>query len=235
MLVVNENVKLIAQDLVDKLGSFQVSVLADAIGALKDNRNAVLGDKIHGVKAGLKFAGVAVTVKAPDGNLFPIQYALYKGYPGAVLCIDTGKHMENPYLGEMMAFTARGFGYKAIVIDGLIRDKAEIMDMDYPVFALGTHPMPKAPSVGGEINVEINLDGAAVHPGDFIAGDDDGMVVITPACAADILAIAETKAQADAQRLENIKKFFAAPVESRDIYSTMGPGFAKQYKLLEDK
>lgn len=233
MFIYNENIIKISEETISALNTYTVSVLADAISAVNNSKNKVLCSRIHGVKQGLHFAGIAVTVKAPNGNLFPIQYALYKGFPGAVLCIDTNNHANNPYLGEMMAVTARGFGYQAIVIDGLIRDKAEIIAMNYPVFAVGTHPRPKAPVLGGEINVPIILDGAEVNPGDYIAGDDDGFVIISPEFADAVAAKAAEKFSADEARLANIIKYFELPADERDIYSTMGAGFAKAYKELE--
>lgn len=235
MFVCNDNVNKISADVVEQLGQFSVSVLADAISALGSDKNRVLGSRIHGLKAGMKFFGVAVTVKAPEGNLFPIQYALYKGFEGAVLCVDTQQHEGNPYLGEMMSVTAKGFGYRAIVIDGLVRDKAEICAMNYPVFAVGTHPRPKTPVVGGEINVPIMLDGVQVLPGDFVAGDDDGLVVIAPECAEALIGIAQKKFDGDEARLQNILRFFETPEAERDVYTTMGPGFAKSYRELNEK
>lgn len=232
MFSYNEYTPTANPELVEQLAQFSTPILADAINLVGSDRNGVLGGRLHSLQAGLKFHGTAITVNATDGNFFAIQYALYKGYPGAVLCIATEGHNKSAYLGEMMACTAQGFGYVAVVIDGLIRDAAELRAMNYPVFAAGTHPRAYSPTPDGEINVKIQLDSVAVFPGDIIIGDDNGIVVIAPELAEAVLSSALKKAAGDDARLNNIRKYFMLPEEERNIYSTMSAKFAESYKKL---
>jgi 3-hexulose-6-phosphate synthase/6-phospho-3-hexuloisomerase len=65
-----------------------------------------------------------------------------------------------------------------VVIDGAIRDTVEIRELRFPAFARLITPTAGEPKGFGEINVPVTVGGIKVFPGDWIVGDDDGVVVI---------------------------------------------------------
>lgn len=213
---------------VAQLSRYATGILCDAIYALKDPRNRIIGTRrVKSVKPGLKLAGAALTVKAPAGNSFPVQYAIYHGFPGAVLVVDCGGYMDGPYMGDLMVRSAQGLGYAGIVVDGCIRDGAEVAAMDFPVFVRAFNPTKPAKALEGQINVPVSVDGAEVNPGDIIIGDDDGMVIICPDCASALLPLAEAKDATDKTRSARIEAFFTKPEQERNLEEIMGADFIK--------
>ncbi len=65
-----------------------------------------------------------------------------------------------------------------VVIDGAVRDVDDIRAMKYPIFAKSVVPNAGEPKGFGEINAEIQCGGQTVRPGDWITGDESGVVVI---------------------------------------------------------
>src|SRR5205085_6590876 len=111
--------------------------------------------------------------------------------PGDVLLIDAGGDLNNAAVGCILAFYASHVGVVGLVIDGAIRDVAEIRERDFPVYARGvTHRGPYKDGPG-EINVPIVMGGMAVEPGDILVGDADGIVSVPQAIAERVLASAK--------------------------------------------
>ena len=235
MWINNPSVPSVTPETVQKLAQYPTSVLADAIGKLNDERNNVIGNGLKAVKPGLKVAGLALTVKATNGNSFPVHYAIYNAFPGAVICVDTEQYTQGPYLGDLMIRTAQGLGVAGMLIDGYYRDWAEIAAMDFPLFARGCHPRKPSKAMEGEINTPVYIDGVKVYPGDVIIGDDDGFVIICPECAEQLVGLAEEKNTADVQRAEKIETFFSLPPEARNLQTIMGGDFMKALAAVENK
>jgi len=106
--------------------------------------------------------------------------------PGDVLILATGGSFQN-VLGDNMVNFARSRGLNGIVTDAPVRDVAAIRMLDMPVFA-------RSPATRIPLNLEpVALDipvicgGAQVRPGDYIVGDDDGVIVVPDARAEDVL------------------------------------------------
>jgi regulator of RNase E activity RraA len=91
-------------------------------------------------------------------------------------------------IGDILALRAQVRGAAAIVTDGGLRDAAVVAELDIPVFHAGAHPAVLGRRhVPWEIDVAIACGGTTVLPGDILAGDDDGVVVIPPAIAEEVL------------------------------------------------
>lgn len=86
--------------------------------------------------------------------------------------------------GNLMATTAKVRGLEATVIDGAVRDVAEIRRIGYPVFARRISPATSVGRlVGAAKQVPVKCAEVMVHPGDYIVGDSDGVVVVPQAAA----------------------------------------------------
>ncbi len=132
---------------------------------------------------GGRLAGPAVTVKyAPRRGIGASKENLYsiirRCKPGDVLVIEA-LGTDCWILGENVAHAALYQELAGIVLDGRVRDAAEIREMELPVFCRGASVRPHAPFMElVDYNVPINCAGAQVHPGDIIVGDADGIVVV---------------------------------------------------------
>ncbi|SAK91555.1 RraA family protein [Caballeronia ptereochthonis] len=125
-------------------------------------------------------AGTAVTVRSRGGDNLAYLRALEFCRPGDVLVIDAGGDIGNAVVGGILTFYAAKIGLAGVVVDGAIRDVAEIRSRAFPVYARGvTHRGPYKDGPG-EINVPVSVGGMVVNPGDVVVGDQDGLLAIPP-------------------------------------------------------
>jgi 3-hexulose-6-phosphate synthase/6-phospho-3-hexuloisomerase len=126
----------------------------------------------------VKMAGKAVTVQTFAGDWAKPVEAIDLAGQGDVIVInnDGGVHVA-PW-GELATRSCMGKGISGVVIDGAVRDVDDIRRLNYPVFARAIVPNAGEPKGFGEINAEISCCGQLIRPGDWIAGDMNGVVVI---------------------------------------------------------
>jgi len=126
----------------------------------------------------VRMVGRAVTVQTFAGDWAKPVEAIDVAGKGDVLVInnDGGTHVA-PW-GELATLSARNRGIAGVVIDGAARDIDDIRRMGFPLFARATVPNAGEPKGLGEINTEITCCGQIVRPGDWIVGDESGVVVI---------------------------------------------------------
>ena len=131
---------------------------------------------------GTKLVGPAFTVRTLAGDWSKPVQAIDQADAGDVIVIDAGG--EPPAVwGEMASMSARNRGIAGVVIRGGIRDTADIRKMGLPAYATVVCPHAGKPKGYGEMNVPVSLGGQTVNPGDWIVGDDDGLIVLPKARA----------------------------------------------------
>ncbi len=148
-------------------------------------------------KPGMKLVGPARTTFSP-GAVEAAIHAIAACQPGDVVVIAGGGGDAHASLGGIMALDAERHGAAGCVIDGAIRDTAEIRESGFPIFARASTPHGAAVDPNGAINGPIAVAGTRVHPGDVIVGDDDGVVVIPRADLDTVIADAEAKGEKEA-------------------------------------
>jgi regulator of RNase E activity RraA len=160
-------------------------------------RDAVMGHGIRPLWPGVpRVAGPAFTVRCPAGDNLMVHAAIHRAEPGDILVIQGGDADFALSGGNVCAWAQRR-GVAAFVADGVVRDLAEVRERAFPVFARGVIPIPGAKEGPGEINGPVRCGGAAVQPGDIVVADEEGIVVVPRAGAAEVLAKAQAKAAAD--------------------------------------
>jgi regulator of RNase E activity RraA len=127
--------------------------------------------------------GTAVTVRTRGGDNLAVLRAYDYCRPGDVMIVDAGGDITNAIIGGIMSFGAAALGLKGMVIDGAIRDVAEIRERNFPVYARGVSHRGPYKDGPGEINIPITVGGMVVVPGDIIVGDQDGLVAFSPIIA----------------------------------------------------
>ncbi len=168
---------------------------ADLVGAFESVPSAIVSDVsstpdvamdagLEPIGRDLEMAGTALTVSASPGDNLVIHKAITMAEPGDVLVVDGDGYTGTAYLGELMCASCRAHDLAGVVVDGAVRDRAELEAMDLPVFARGVHPAGPLKAHPGSINVPVTCGGVSVAPGDIVVGDDDGVAVV-PAAAAD--------------------------------------------------
>ena len=124
----------------------------------------------------MRFCGVIETVKAFEDNS-KVRECVGEPGAGKVLVVDGGASTQRAMLGDMLAAKAVTNGWSGILINGVIRDSAEIGTMDLGVKALGTHPCKTVKRGLGDRNVSVRFSGITFTPGHYLYADEDGIIV----------------------------------------------------------
>lgn len=161
-----------------------------------------------------RIAGPAFTVRTARHDNLMLHAAIYLAEPGDVIVVEAGD-AEMAVAGGNVCAVAQRRGVVGFVIDGVIRDVAESRANAFPLFARGVSPIPGSKDGPGEINAPITCGGVRVTPGDVLVADEEGIVVVPGARAAEVLARAQAKAEADAaETLDSWEKKHRARVEA---------------------
>lgn len=174
------------------------------VASVSDAAEQILGRKMymsHRMQSVFpaKFAGYAVTVllKKDEGNkdanaLAGMMAAIDRGAKDSVYVMTVEDGADIAGMGGLMGTTMHARGYAGAVVDGGVRDIAQLRRIGFPVYALG--PVPST-SVGhykfAGANIPLLCDGVQVQPGDIVTADADGVVVVPRAKAEEILVLAE--------------------------------------------
>lgn len=133
-----------------------------------------------------------------------LHKALDLAEPGDILVVDAQGDLSNSLMGELMVLWAKKRGLGGFVIDGAIRDVGALKKMDIPIYAAGITPAGPYKDGPGEINVPVSCGGVVINPGDILVGDEDGLVVIKPEDAPELLKKTKAKNLAEQKIMEDI-------------------------------
>ena len=183
-----------------KIASSTIHEAAGRIGALPS--------AIKAVAPGMRICGPAFPVKGPPLDNLALHFGIDEAQPGDVIIADVGGHYEGGYFGEVMCTSARARKLGGLVIDGCVRDGAELAEMGWPVFARGLAMRGTLKDLDGDlrINERIAIGEAIIEPGDLVVGDTDGVVVIPKAMAAAVIEASITREANEAETMEILRK-----------------------------
>lgn len=167
---------------------------------------------VYPLRPGMRVAGEAYTLRLlptredvgeptflANPN-YPQRHAIETVGPGQVLVVDARGDTRAGILGDILTLRIARRGAAGLVTDGAVRDAQGVAATGLPVFAAGAHPLQHtAIHVAADEQLPIQCGGVLVLPGDVIAGDDDGIVVLPRALAAEIAA--------DAAEQERVETF----------------------------
>jgi regulator of RNase E activity RraA len=169
------------------------------------NRSQSMAARIKPLAAGTRLTGQARTVACMVGDNSAIHAALRLIGAGDVLVIAAGGYTEAALWGGLLTQAALSRGAAGVVIDGAVRDIAEIRAAGFPCFAAGAIPAGPHKGFGGTIDGVIACAGCTVAPGDVILGDDDGIAVVPLSRAAEVLADSRAKIAQEDAALERLR------------------------------
>lgn len=123
-----------------------------------------------------RFAGPSATVRCFEDNS-AVRTALEEAGEGRVLIVDGGGSLRCALLGGNLALLAQRNGWAGVVVNGCVRDVAEINACEIGVRALATHPRRSDKRGGGSSGQTIEIAGVRIAPGDWCYVDDDGILI----------------------------------------------------------
>lgn len=165
-------------------GSFSTCDFCDAHKSDMSGAFRVLPPVFKDYGAVTQFAGPVVTVKCYEDNT--VVKALLEspgvidtplGPRAAVLVVDGGASLRRALVGGLIGASAARNGWAGVVVDGCVRDLAELAAHAVGIRALAHMPMPTDRRNQGQRDVEVHIQGVRVVPGDWLYADADGMVV----------------------------------------------------------
>ena len=156
-----------------KLLELKTALLSDVM-----NKAGAMDHDMKNQSGQCRMAGPAFTLRVHTADILMVGKAVSLCPPGRVLVIDGQGELNTALWGSIITVAARIKGMEGVVIDGAIRDLEEIRREQFPVFARAVVPNAGGAEYAGEVNVPVQCGGIAVHPDDWIVGDEDGVVVI---------------------------------------------------------
>jgi 4-hydroxy-4-methyl-2-oxoglutarate aldolase len=138
------------------------------------------------------------------GDNLALHNAVLAAPAGSVLVVDA-QGAEHGHWGEVLAAAAQHRGISGLVIDGGVRDTAEMSQMGFPVFSRSVTVVGTVKDYPGEFGAPVRVGKLVVHTGDLIVGDADGVVVLPEAEAAAIVARADQRVADERRILAEIK------------------------------
>jgi 3-hexulose-6-phosphate synthase and related proteins len=137
------------------------------------------------LKEGTKLIGRALTVQTANGDWAKPVEAIDRAKPGDVIVIDVGGAPMAVW-GELASNSAVTMGVTGVVIDGAIRDIDDIKKMGFPAFAKSVIPCAGEPKGYGGIGMEVTIGGQIVRTGDWMIGDENGLIVVPKEIAVEV-------------------------------------------------
>jgi regulator of RNase E activity RraA len=201
------------------------AALADVLDA-RGHRDQTLPPGIRPLEPGQRLAGRAYTVQGrpSDTNDYDAALravlAMLGDVPGEHVAVYACEQDVAAHLGELSVTSLKARGVAGCVLDGGCRDVRFIRDEGFPVFCRFVTPEDSTWRWELEATqVPITIGRVRVEPGDWVVGDDDGVVVVPQAVAEDVLAEAEAKASTESEIRVAVRAGMP-PLEAYERYGT---------------
>ena len=164
------------------------------------------GTKLVGAARTLRFVPGREDLFASHGGGYNAQKRAFDAVgEGEIIVIEARGETGSGTLGDILALRAKARGAAGIVTDGGVRDYDTVAEIGIPVFSNGAHPAVLGRKhVPWDLDITIGCGGTTVQPGDIIVGDGDGVIVIPPALAEEVVDAALAQEEEDAYVAEQV-------------------------------
>jgi regulator of RNase E activity RraA len=220
------------RELIERFMKVRTADVIDALDRYNVHGYTIMSEEIRPLYGDIKMVGVALPIRLVKTKelmpkMTPEQYERYAAYwyqnrnnadlflkiaePGHVLVADAGGYTEVGFWGSYIALIAKDKGIVGVVIDGGCRDVSEIRKEKFPVFCRGigrTETIGRQELRPEDVNIPVTVGRVLVEPGDFVVGDDDGVVVV-PKDLADLVSERALKQFQEDRRMQGpyLEKF----------------------------
>ena len=195
------HVDRVTREVVDAARMLAAATLYEAYG-----QRGALDPAIRQMTPGLNVCGSAFTVRCQPGDNLTLHAAVACANAGDILVADVGDFVDAGHWGEILTAAATSRQIAGLVINGGVRDVAALETWGFPVFARGISMKATTKRIRGLVNHPIVCGGVEIHPGDLIAGDEDGVVAVARADASDVIARAREREAREAGVMKRLRQ-----------------------------
>lgn len=181
-------------ELVKGLAAFSAATIHEAQG-----RKGVLSHRIKPVDNSMSFCGPAVTVASHPGDNIMVQVAISYAEPGDVVLVSAGELGQSGSFGDVLGTASKSKGLAAFVTDSGVRDSQDLRELGFPVFSGSICIEGTVKETLGLVNHPLAVGGQVVEPGDILRGDADGVVVVKPDEAAEVIGLCQQREDHEAE------------------------------------
>lgn len=159
------------------MSNFATCDLCDAHKNDSDGAFRVLPPVFRDFGGRSRFSGPISTVQCFEDNTL-VKAALDQPGQGRVLVVDGGASLRRALVGGNLGAAAARNGWAGVVVDGAVRDLAELSACEVGIRALALMPLPTEKRNQGQRDVPVMVQGVIVRPGEWLYADEDGVVVM---------------------------------------------------------
>ena len=166
---------------IPRLSAAQLSAWADVPAAVASdamNRAGAMHAAISPIAPSMRIVAQARTVDCMAADNSALHAAMSVCERGDVLVCNAQAYENHAIFGGLMTQAAVYAGLAGLVIDGAVRDSAEIAELGFNCFARAVVPRGPHKTFGGVIDAPVACGGISVSPGDLIVADADGVAVV---------------------------------------------------------